>query len=112
VLRHDRVVDIVLLLLLWGCLLRQLMRRRCYHEIEALFCSRQLGDVVFGVSTADVLLHGAVALLLWTYALLLRGLCGRKDVEQWQERCREEDRTGQESETERWREHEVMKTRI
>lgn len=34
------------------------------HELEALFGSRELGDVVFGVGAADVLLHGAEALLL------------------------------------------------
>ena len=35
------------------------------HELEALFGGRQLRDVVFGVGAADVLLHGAEALLLW-----------------------------------------------
>ena len=70
-LRDHGVVDIVLL---GRGFLRQLMGRSCYHKLEALFRGRQLGDVVLGVGTADVLLHGAVALLLWTHAWLLRCL--------------------------------------
>jgi hypothetical protein len=60
-------------------------------------------------------LHGAVALLLWTYALLLRGLCGRnrKNDEQWQGKSDGEERTVErDREVEREREQVVMKTRI
>ena len=38
--------------------------RRVDHQRKALLGGRQLGDVVVRVGTADVLLHGAVALLL------------------------------------------------
>lgn len=37
--------------------------------------------------------------------------CGRRDVEQWQGKSDGKERTGEESETERWREQAVvMKT--
>lgn len=34
-----------------------------YHQLKALLRGRQLREVVFGMGTADMLLHGAVALL-------------------------------------------------
>lgn len=44
---------------------RSLGWRGIDHELEALLGGRQLRDVVFGMRTTDMLLHGAVALLLF-----------------------------------------------
>lgn len=41
-----------------------ILRRRVDHEQEALFRRRELRDVVLGVRSADVLLHGAVSFFL------------------------------------------------
>jgi hypothetical protein len=39
-------------------------RRSVDHEEEALFGRRKLGDVVFRMRSADMLLHGAIPLFL------------------------------------------------
>jgi len=52
----------VLLRMLDG--LQYFMRWRVDHQVEALLGGRQLWDIVFGMRSADVLLHGAEALFL------------------------------------------------
>lgn len=47
-----------------------LVGRRGDHQNEALLGRRELRDVVTGVGAPDVLLHGAVALLLEAQNLL------------------------------------------
>lgn len=59
---------------------RALARRRIDHELKGLLCRGQLGDVVLGVCAADVLLHGAVALLLKRKGLIR---CSGKGIESW-----------------------------
>lgn len=44
-----------------------LIRRRGDHQEKAFFGSRELRNVVVGMSPADVLLHGAIPFLLYTY---------------------------------------------
>lgn len=34
------------------------------HKLEALFCCRELRDIMFGVCSSNVLLHGAIPLFL------------------------------------------------
>ena len=41
------------------------MRRRIHHQEKAFFGSGELGKVVFGMSSANVLLHRAIPLLLF-----------------------------------------------
>lgn len=41
-----------------------LVQRGIDHQLEALLRGRKLGDVVAGVSSSDMLLHGAIAFLL------------------------------------------------
>ena len=43
-----------------------------YHQLKTLLGGRQLREIVLGVGTANVLLHGAVALLLFVTAWLAR----------------------------------------
>lgn len=45
--------------------MRTLTGRGVDHQQEALFGSRELRDVVIRMRTADMLLHGAIALFLW-----------------------------------------------
>lgn len=42
------------------------------HELEALFCRRQFRNVMFGMRSADMLLHGAISLFLHRNTQLLR----------------------------------------
>ena len=46
------------------------MWRSCYHELKALLRRRQFRDIVLGVGSADMLLHGAEALFLLDEPLL------------------------------------------
>lgn len=46
------------------------MRRRGYHKLEALFRSRKLRYVVFGMCSTDMLLHRAISFLLYKHAWL------------------------------------------
>lgn len=46
--------------------MRTLLGRGVDHEQEALFCGRELRDVVVRMRTSDMLLHGAITLFLWT----------------------------------------------
>jgi hypothetical protein len=41
-----------------------LIRRRGDHQEKALFCGRELRNVVVGMGPSDVLLHGAITFLL------------------------------------------------
>lgn len=50
--------------MLWGRELRTLFGRSGDHQQEALFGSRELRDVVVGVGTSNVFLHGPIALFL------------------------------------------------
>lgn len=45
-----------------------------HHQGEALFGGGELGNVVLGVGTADVLLHGTVSFLLYSIRRTLLGL--------------------------------------
>ena len=45
------------------------MRRRVDHQRKALLGRGELRDVVLGVGAADMLLHGAISLLLQLRAL-------------------------------------------
>jgi hypothetical protein len=53
-----------------------LIRRRGHHQEEAFFGSRELRNVVIRMGPADVLLHGAIPFLLYTYrqTLILQSL--------------------------------------
>lgn len=66
----------LLLLLLRRLLLGDLMGRRRYHEVEAFLGRRQLGEIVFGVGSTDVLLHGAEPLLLCGAGIVSNVECG------------------------------------
>lgn len=46
--------------------MRTLIGRGVDHQQEALFGGRELRDVVIRMRTSDMLLHGAIALFLWT----------------------------------------------
>lgn len=54
-----------------ACRLRRSFRRRgCYHELEALFGGGKLRDIMFGMSSAYVLLHRSISLFLRPDSLL------------------------------------------
>lgn len=38
--------------------------RGCDHQLETLLCGREFWDVVIGVGSTNVFLHGAISLLL------------------------------------------------
>ena len=54
----------LLLLLLLLLKMWPLVRRCAYHEQETFLCRRQLGDIMIGMRATDMLLHGAIPLLL------------------------------------------------
>lgn len=55
---------LLLLLLLWWWLMGTLVEWRVDHQLKAFLGRGELWDVVAGVSTADVLLHGTVSFFL------------------------------------------------
>jgi hypothetical protein len=48
----------------WCLVGSSFLGRRIDHEKKALFCGGELGDVVFGMGSTDMLLHGAISLFL------------------------------------------------